>query len=76
MFSSWIAMMVLGGQNPVLWLVDFWLVDFSEGESVCLSVCLSFRRLVSSCVASLHAEMQKLGDLSSCHDEHELASKL
>jgi len=60
-------MMVSGGQNLVLWLVDF-----SEGESVCLSL----RSLVSSCVASVYAEMQKLGDLSSCHDEHELASKL
>jgi hypothetical protein len=57
MFSSWIAMMVSGGQNPVLWLVDF-----LEGESVCVSVCLSVRILVSSCVAaSLYAEMQKLG---------------
>ncbi len=64
-------MMVSGGQNLVLWLVDF-----SEGESVCLSVCLSLRSLVSSCVASVYAEMQKLGDLSSCHDEHELASTL
>ncbi len=36
MFSSWIAMMVSGGQNPVLWLVDF-----LEGESVCVSVCVS-----------------------------------
>jgi hypothetical protein len=34
MFSSWIAMMVWGGQNPVLWLVDF-----LEGESVGVSVC-------------------------------------
>jgi len=71
MFSSWIAMMVSGGQNPILWLVDF-----SEGVSVCLSVCLSLRSFVSSCVASLYAEIQKLVDLSSCHDEHELSSKL